>query len=788
MADSTSGARVLVTQQSMPGGIERGGAVVVSGPKGAYELCVPTGFLQMEINADGYGGIITNGWVHARTRRDFTLIPEAIIVGKVVHDEDGSPVAGASVGAWPASWGRIHSAPRMTTADANGRFRITGVAAGRHRLQPVGDELYPTTPVEVVVEAGQTSREMVLRMGRTRHVSGTVVERGTSKPVAGAEVNIWSRNGRGGGTTSQSDGSFVVSVPSGTFDVRVMPWDVISPKSITVGDGDVTGVRIEVEQLASVRGRITYKGEAVAGAIAQLSGTGGPHQAASDADGRYEIRGLPPGTYHIFATSARHEAFGEAHPDHFPVAAREHLDGKDIELNFAGSIAGVVVDQKGAPVPGVWVSFDLIGGSDGGGSGTGLDGSFTATQMTGGGDYRPSVMPTDASPVRYPPASGEKLFPPVALADGATHIEGVRLQIRYDRMSISGRVTDAAGKPQPDVRVLAAAQEGNQLALFFLWQDLPAATTAVDGSFTLTELQQANYSLQARAADGNTAIVRDVPAGKSGVSIILTGTGGIDGEVVGFRGSPDITAFRIDQPTQEMLNPLLDGSHFQLRGLAPGRYRVNASAPDGGDAQIVAVQAGVNAAVTLRSHGIGSISGRVVDWRTGTAAPGMECNANVTSGTEAWGGPGPSGTADAQGAFEIASAPAGSIRVGCFAGGGLYSDGRTRLTLAQGGHADVEIPVVKRQLPRVTATIQANFDMTSDAPRIGQVIPGGAADKAGVKSGDLIVAVDGLAVDKLSAWGVMVFITDRAIGSTARLSLLRAGQPVSANVVVASEF
>src|SRR5215471_5549540 len=39
---------------------------------------------------------------------------------------------------------------------------------------------------------------------------------------------------------------------------------------------------------------------------------------------------------------------------------------------------------------------------------------------------------------------------------------------------------------------------------------------------------------------------------------------------------------------------------------------------------------------------------------------------------------------------------------------------------------------------------------------------------------DLVVAVDGLAVDKLSQWGVLTFIVDRAMGSTARLSMLRA--------------
>src|SRR5262249_48712978 len=163
-----------------------------------------------------------------------------------------------------------------------------------------------------------------------------------------------------------ADGTFTLNAPSGTFEVHVEPWEVLSPKTITVGDKDLTGVRIEVDALASVSGRVTHKGEPVAGANVTLGGTGGQHQAATDVGGHYSVKGLAAGRYRVGATSPRHEAFGYYKPEHFTVSAREHRDGMDIELNFAGSIAGVVVDQKGAPVSGVWVEFDLIGGSDSG--------------------------------------------------------------------------------------------------------------------------------------------------------------------------------------------------------------------------------------------------------------------------------------------------------------------------------------------------------------------------------------------------------------------------------------
>ena len=65
---------------------------------------------------------------------------------------------------------------------------------------------------------------------------------------------------------------------------------------------------------------------------------------------------------------------------------------------------------------------------------------------------------------------------------------------------------------------------------------------------------------------------------------------------------------------------------------------------------------------------------------------------------------------------------------------------------------------------------------------IGRVEPGQSADKAGIKQGDVIVAVNG---DEVNAESTLSYlIANLAPGSTARLSVIRDGKPLAVNAIV----
>ena len=65
---------------------------------------------------------------------------------------------------------------------------------------------------------------------------------------------------------------------------------------------------------------------------------------------------------------------------------------------------------------------------------------------------------------------------------------------------------------------------------------------------------------------------------------------------------------------------------------------------------------------------------------------------------------------------------------------------------------------------------------------VSEVVPGSAAAEAGIKVGDIVVAVDG---DRISGQaGLIATIRDLEPGDTAEVSVVRDGDPVDVTVVL----
>jgi protocatechuate 3,4-dioxygenase beta subunit len=163
----------------------------------------------------------------------------------------------------------------------------------------------------------------------------------------------------------------------------------------------------------------------------------------------------------------------------------------DIELDYGGRVSGVVVDQGGAPVPGVYVVLRDKHGDEGRGT-TDENGRFEAHSMTGGGPYVPHVYPWEGARGELASASGTA-FSPVEVPDSDAHVTGVKLAIELEKKEIAGRVVDSTGKPIAAARVRALESAGDGEPMFNPWMALPSATTAVDGSFRLSGLKPGAY-------------------------------------------------------------------------------------------------------------------------------------------------------------------------------------------------------------------------------------------------------------------------------------------------------
>lgn len=706
---------------------------------GRYELCVPAGGAGVFVTADGYAPVDDHVNVYGRTRRDFQLTPGASVVGRVVRAADKSPVAQAMVTLTSADPRRGGSALTAATDD-DGRFAFDAVAPGRQLLAAVAEDLATQYPVDVLVELGGAPGETVLELIATYTVSGRVVEKGSQKPVAGRNVVLMASADRADlmrppWSTSQADGTFAIDhVVPGAYTPQLARNRMVEGDLVNVVDRDVSDIVLETMETGSIAGRVLYDGTPVDGATVRDGEFGS--FATSAADGTYVLRHLGEGSIKLYAESHRVGAFTNAPP--VMLAAGEHKTGIDIVLDLSASISGVVVDQNDAPVAGVFVSFSLLRGRDFGNATTADDGSFTARSLSGGGDYAYEVKPRDQSPLVLPPAAGKR-HPPIPVKDGQTHVTGVRIRVKYERLAISGRVIDVDGKPIVDAVVSAEPRESG-------WYRPPTTTSDQAGAFAINDLPAGTYTVRATTARGE-AQEKDIPAGRTNVKLLLLEAGGIDGTLVGFAGVPDVTAYRIDDyfGRHRAVAGSTTPTAFQLRNLPAGRYQVTASLGGLSDSAMVEVMPAQVAKATLELGAVGTVTGRVVDAK-GAPVAGVRCMSSLRDKERIdFGAARSQGVSDASGNFRIERASAGPSIVGCFGRDGASA--WEQVEVAAGSVTNVPVTLEDRgAATRKHAGLTLEDQL--DEVLVKTVEPNGAAARAGLAVGDALVTVDGYSIGR----------------------------------------
>ena len=80
----------------------------------------------------------------------------------------------------------------------------------------------------------------------------------------------------------------------------------------------------------------------------------------------------------------------------------------------------------------------------------------------------------------------------------------------------------------------------------------------------------------------------------------------------------------------------------------------------------------------------------------------------------------------------------------------------------------------------IFAGVFAFVGMPMNEPRVGDVQPGSAAEKAGIKTGDLIAAIDGV---KIETFGDIVKSVSFRGGELLNVTIDRNGTPIVLNIV-----
>lgn len=728
--------------------LRRGPLEVTSAADGAYTLCMPIGeYSNLEVGAAGYGTLALSLTVTNRVRRDFRLSPEGVIVGRAVRADDGRPVADAVVSipssiasnerSAPGSFVPSDGAGARAVTDGDGRFRLAGLVPGRRELDAAAAGLRAQT-TEVNVLAGDGGEEITIALEPTATVEGRLVDE-AGVPVVGAAVIFFEREGaelsmaERSTAVSQEEGRFVLEgLRPGQYSVDASPF--ISPKWNARFDVPAAGIKdmtVVVRRNSTISGVVVHAGEPVGGAVVYAK-SGGFDRARTDAEGRFRLDAIQPGDHELYADSAQLGAFSRGPT--VTVTKGQDVSGVTVELSLAGSVAGVVVDQHGAPVSGALVMFELVGGGDFGQATTAEDGTFKARAMSGGGEYRVAIKASPYSEIGYRPAKGND-FPRIALADGKTAVENVRFEVAVDRLTISGRVVDEQGAPRADVRV--EATPGGMLGA-------PIAdaydVTGADGAFAIENLFADDYGLVARAGDGAEARpAKPVAAGSRNVTLVLTTPGEIEGTLIGFPSTPRVTASSIAAGRfgmAEGLSATTTGTSFRIRGVAPGQYAVTAFWRGiVGDTRDVDVRAGAVTKVALTYRGAGTIEATVVD-RDGKPVPRVGCSPFVTM----FPGIGGRGSTDEQGKVTLTRVAVGETMVFCHLRDGNVG-GRATVNVVADKTATVSIVIAPREEPKARGTIGATFEKVSGNLRVAAIVDGGPAATAGMKVGDIVAGL-----------------------------------------------
>ena len=233
----------------------------------------------------------------------------ATVTGVVLHQEDGSPVAGATVAAVAAGSDRF-GGERSATTGPDGTFSLEAMPAGRYSVRAEATGLRGASIEDLVVEQGAAPPPLELRLSGGVSLTGTItgvkeqdLPQFTVRAVSSTGV------GTGGfGVTAPVDaagrfefkgmaaGTVTLIASSGFFGARSATRTVQIPESAPSFD-----TTIEFPQGSTVEGDVTRGGKPIDGATVIFShnATRARVTATANTAGHYTASDLDDGEYSV---------------------------------------------------------------------------------------------------------------------------------------------------------------------------------------------------------------------------------------------------------------------------------------------------------------------------------------------------------------------------------------------------------------------------------------------------------------------------------------------------------
>jgi protocatechuate 3,4-dioxygenase beta subunit len=598
---------------------------------------------------------LTVGAGESRAGIDLTLEPGGTTVHGTVTDVGGGPIGGARVQATDdeARQSSDEAAAFVALTDAEGHYTLSLPDSSFH-LRASHDD-YTSAVHGARVQGKPLAIDFVLVPGGV--VRGQVVARDTGKPIAGAALSA--RVGRSGQelhhATNDGDGKFVLrSLRPGALAITAVAPGYASsePASVQLGVGEqVDGVRVLLDRAPSIFGRVVDKAtrQGVPGVHVGAFSFGGSGMAsaldATGNDGAFEIPGVKPGSYNIFAMiENKVPEVGK------PIEVKDKdVSGVMLELETGVTLSGHVEPPRVTTIQlklAEELSITQIIKT--------IQTAFVRGQSDASGAFTVQHAPAGSFKLVASAADGTTGELPVTIADRDQTGLVVKLETRG---SIAGRVIDTTGAPVPDVRVNARAVERDRPGSFMVSiNDFgQEVVTAPDGTFRIVGLEPGKYDvgvddivdrferMSKQKKDDKPQNLVELAAGeaRTGVTVTVEARDGtIRGTVVDTSGKPVADAWvtiarqlpgmkveGLDDMFTENTTPLLTSAdgRFTADHLRKGTYHVVVEGPRGAShGEQRDVKTGTSVTITLAS--LGTLAGRTMTGATPVASYDLDCN------------------------------------------------------------------------------------------------------------------------------------------------------------------
>ncbi len=533
-----------------------------SDARGRFEIAgLELGPYELRASAPGHAVLEREVMIPRTDELALELVAAATVSGRVI-DSKGKGAPSAEV---EFVGGTSGARVIRVTAGPSGDFAAE-LAAGTYRAGAKAEGEVGSAEHELMLIAGRTLDNVVIRLGQGGSITGLVKAKTTGAPISDAYVALSPFAGDGdlGRAYTAVDGTFAIRpLVTGVYDVEAYAegFSPLIRRGVTLFSGQEFPLVLELDGTGAVEGRVhDSAGQPVAGAVVQGGRLqGGPFiwgsagQVRTQPDGSFRLSGLEVGRVRITVGRT---------PDAWLV--RELVDIRegavtkvDLTLDELGTVMGTVTLKRGAPLDGDALVLAIP----------------QATYVTGADRREARVERNGAYTLKLPPgryslraarADGNHFVAPIGPATVVEAGKTVRQDLELGESGesyLSGVVLEPSGQPS------AGAWVGVSGPPVVTGSRFRGAVQADEsGRFQLVRRVMAPPAVLTVSArnQGRTAIVEGVAAGKTELSVQLVPGGALTLRVDSAKPPKSVRV--LAETTDDRLMPYLSGDPREMAG------------------------------------------------------------------------------------------------------------------------------------------------------------------------------------------------------------------------------